>query len=220
MNGSPLVTVCEQEDLPPLTFLKHFLRYHGYTKNNIKSCLSLNTSITVFQAPEHYAEFVKAKEADRITLGQDAVLRASNEFEDMVEQLLASLGVEFLTEKGLHQIYKREKVVDKILQEGDAKPKIVRRPGKTETKNEGLTPDFLIRSSFVVDGVSINWIDCKNFFGGSWRLIDKKVVSGAKKYNRVFGSGAVVFRHGCSEEALNSISAHAMVIDYINLRES
>ncbi len=58
------------------------------------------------------------------------------------------------------------------------------------------TPDFLITSDYYVDGVKINWIDAKAYYGAYVPLFFNKKKKQAKKYNDEYGSGAFMFKYG------------------------
>lgn len=55
-----------------------------------------------------------------------------------------------------------------------------------------LTPDFLLKNPIVIDGQKIFWIDAKNQFGTPSFYLSK-LRKQADKYNKAFGTGAMIF---------------------------
>lgn len=105
------------------------------------------------------------------TTNQDEQLRKSLEYEKHVKNILDKNGVSYLTQDELQE------------------------------KGYKLTPDFLIKGDFKIDGKQIKWIDAKNFFGAYSFFNRKRLKKQAKKYNNYFGKyGAFAFSMGFSEK--------------------
>lgn len=163
------------------------------------------TKISLLTHAEHQTEKKKLKEQKKQrpkftngksgTNNQPAIVDekqlSGRDQQGSVSKRLRTVGQNATQEKGCGQ---------------DMVTELITLPGEFETKYQGRTPDilFLDGNQFVietfVDGHSqlfpVNWIDCKNFVGGVSDFLDKKVFSQAEAYNRLFGSGLVVFSLG------------------------
>eukprot|EP00483_Globobulimina_turgida_P010737 UN10758 len=98
---------------------------------------------------------------------------------------------ENLMSKKLAQLMSDNEVNVTMLTE---KQQLAKRNKDNSRKNESkLTPDILFCEPIRINNQEINWIDMKNFFlqrGFLWEKTNKK----AKRYNQVFGTGAVICR--------------------------
>ena len=47
-----------------------------------------------------------------------------------------------------------------------------------------LTPDILVQGNLLINGREVKWIDAKNFFGGTSRLMTKKAAQQMSKVGR------------------------------------
>ena len=56
-----------------------------------------------------------------------------------------------------------------------------------------------IRDSVYINGEPIAWIDAKHFYGADVDFQRKKMRKQMNRYIDEWGSGAIVFRHGFSE---------------------
>lgn len=120
-------------------------------------------------------------------INQDEILSKSNEFEDKIGYLLDKLGIKYKTQSELAS--------EQIAQSNIATN----------------TPDFLILDELYINGIKINWIDAKNFYGCRTKFMIKKIKLQTKKYINTWGSGAIIFNLGFNSELeIKSI----MMIDY------
>lgn len=107
-------------------------------------------------------------------INQDEIIKKAEEFEDKVALYLDKLNVKYKTQKELYE---------------------------EQLKEEGIvtiTPDFLILNKFYINGVQINWIDAKNFYGANSNFVYTKIKKQTKKYIKEWGKGALVFNLGYS----------------------
>ena len=83
-----------------------------------------------------------------------------------------------------------------------------------------------LRENSSVEPVRINWIDCKDLVGGINQIIDTKLLKQAEEYYRIFGSGAILFKHGYTNkfltQARQKLSCNQLVLlsssDFLRMR--
>ena len=105
-------------------------------------------------------------------INQDKILTKSNEFEEKIEHILKKISVRYKTQSDL--------VSEQIAQSNTAIN----------------TPDFLILDDLYINGIKINWIDAKNFYGSKSKFMVKKIKSQTNKYINTWGSGSIIFNLG------------------------
>ena len=105
-------------------------------------------------------------------INQDDILTKSNEFEEKIKFILDKLNVKYKTQNDLY----REQI-------------------KSNNKPTN-TPDFLIQDNLYLNGIKINWIDAKNFYGSKSKFMIKKIKSQTEKYIRTWGTGSIIFNLG------------------------
>jgi hypothetical protein len=70
---------------------------------------------------------------------------------------------------------------------------------KKELGRPVRTPDILFLDHVEINGKPIAWIDAKHFYGADVDFQRKKMAKQMNRYIEEWGSGAVVYRHGFSE---------------------
>ncbi len=107
-----------------------------------------------------------------------------------------------------------EKDIAKVLDKNNINYKTQEELAKEQIELYGKpinTPDFLITSNLYINGVKINWIDAKNFYGANIPFIKDKIKKQTEKYLKTWGSGCIVFSLGFNEKLhFNNIQ----IIDY------
>lgn len=120
-------------------------------------------------------------------VNQNEILKKADEFEEKIGLVLKKLNIRFKTQKQLAQ-----EQID-------------------ESDKATNTPDFLILDELYINGVKINWIDGKNFYGSNSKFIKSKILKQTKKYIDKWGFGSIIFSLGfCSDLNFDSI----LLIDY------
>lgn len=120
-------------------------------------------------------------------INQDEILTKSNEFENKIKFILDKLSIRYKTQLELSD--------EQIKLEGIA----------------SNTPDFLIMDELFINGIKINWIDAKNFYGSNTKFMIKKTKSQTKKYINKWGSGSIIFNLGFNSDlSIDNI----LMIDY------
>ena len=126
-------------------------------------------------------------------INQNEILKKSSDFEQLIQKILDSLGIRYKTQDDLakEQIKKSNKATN--------------------------TPDFLILDNLFINGIKINWIDAKNFYGLDNQYVKKRIKKQTKKYIDAWGSGAIIFNLGFgSKLKLNNI----LFIDYYSFEKN
>ena len=98
-----------------------------------------------------------------------------------------------------------EKDIEKLLIKNNIKYKTQDTLSDEQIKKYGksiCTPDFLILSQLVINGIDIKWIDAKNFYGSNNKFVINSIKKQTEKYIKSYGSGAVIFKLGCNEKLL------------------
>jgi len=95
--------------------------------------------------------------------------------------------------------------VQKILDLNDIRYKTQEQLAEEQIKKSNIatnTPDFLILDDLYINGIKINWIDAKNFYGLNTPYIKKRIKHQIKKYLNAWGSGAIIFNLGFSSKLI------------------
>ena len=69
---------------------------------------------------------------------------------------------------------------------------------------------------FYINNKKINWIDAKNYYGANTTLIKKTIKKQMDKYNKEFGSGAIIFNLGYSSALNNFIDNNKIILISFN----
>ncbi len=109
-------------------------------------------------------------------LDQTNIQIDAENFERNIEKILIKHNIQYKTQKQLtsEQINKYGKAIN--------------------------TPDFVIISDLFVNGIKINWIDAKNFFGSNNKFIISKIDKQIQKYITTYGSGSIIFNLGFNQD--------------------
>ena len=95
--------------------------------------------------------------------------------------------------------------IQKILDSNNIKYKTQEQLAEEQIKKSNIatnTPDFLILDNLFINGIKINWIDAKNFYGLNTPYIKKRIKHQTKKYLDAWGSGAIIFNLGFSSKLI------------------
>ena len=107
-------------------------------------------------------------------INQDEVLKKSTNFELKIQKILDLNNIRYKTQ-------------EQLVEEQIKKSNIATN-----------TPDFLILDDLFINGIKINWIDAKNFYGLNTPYIKKRIKHQTKKYLDTWGSGSIIFNLGFS----------------------
>ena len=127
-------------------------------------------------------------------INQDNILKESELFEKDIENILIKNKVIFKTQ---NELIEEQKI---------------------KFGNPICTPDFLIESKFIINNISINWIDAKNFYGSNTSFIKKSIEKQTEKYIKAFGEGAIIFKYGFNEE-IEKINDKILFIDFESFKK-
>ena len=171
-QGMSVVELSKKYDFPPMNIFRQILAEKGWSKSKIKEAV---------RAPSRFSErerkeFEAAEEADRVSNvdQSETHLRA-----DVFETILA----DWFEEQGVQLRRQPELVKEQSAEIG--RPK--------------LTPDILFLDHVEINGQPVAWIDAKHFYGADVGFQRKKMQKQMMRYIGEWGSGAIVFRHGFSE---------------------
>ena len=171
-QGMSVVELSKKYDFPPMNIFRQILSEKGWSKSKIKESV---------RAPSRFSErerkeFEAAEEADRVSNvdQSETHLRA-----DVFETILA----DWFEEQGVRLRRQPELVKEQTTQIGGPK----------------LTPDILFLDHVEINGQPVAWIDAKHFYGSDVGFQRKKMLKQMMRYINEWGSGAIVFRHGFSE---------------------
>ena len=171
-QGMSVVELSKKYDFPPMNIFRQILSEMGWSKSKIKESV---------RAPSRFSErerkeFEDAEEADRVSNvdQSETHLRA-----DVFENILA----DWFEEQGVRLRRQPELVKEQMAEIGGPK----------------LTPDILFLDHVEINGQPVAWIDAKHFYGADVGFQRKKMLKQMMRYINEWGSGAIVFRHGFSE---------------------
>ena len=172
MQGMSVVELSQKYDFPPMNIFRQILSEKGWSKSKIKEYV---------RAPSRFSErerkeFEAAEEADNVSNvdQSETHLRA-----DVFENILA----DWFEEQGVRLRRQPELVKEQSVEIG--RPKV--------------TPDILFLDHVEINGQPVAWIDAKHFYGADVGFQRKKMLKQMMRYIDEWGSGAIVFRHGFSE---------------------
>lgn len=172
-NGKSIMDLSKTYNNSPMTVFRILLRSKGLSKKDIKKVLKKQDKYLTGRDME---QLKIALENDwYASVDQGDQLQKSLEYEAKIKAFLDKHNVKYQTQDDLQNIE------------------------NCKTQNL-LTPDFLIKGDLKINDKKINWIDAKNFYGANTRLNKYKFKKQAGKYNKAFGSGALIFSLGFSDK--------------------
>lgn len=171
-EGVSVVDLSKRFDFPPMNIFRIILTEKRWSKSRIKECLRDPTKMK----KREQEEFEKAEAADRVSnVDQSETHTRADLFEEVLADWFESRGVKIRRQN--------EMVSEQRLEHG--------RPINT--------PDILFLDHVEINGQPVAWIDAKHFYGADVSFQRKKMSKQMSRYIDEWGSGAVVYRHGFSE---------------------
>ena len=186
-EGVSVVDLSRRFDFPPMNIFRIILAEKRWSKSRIKECLREPTKMK----KREQEEFEKAEAADRVSNVDQSETHSRA---DLFEEVLA----EWFESRGVNLRRQNEMVSEQRIEHG--------RPINT--------PDILFLDHVEINGQPVAWIDAKHFYGADVSFQRKKMVKQMSRYIEEWGSGAVVYRHGFSE---NLFIPGCLMLDAENL---
>jgi len=167
-EGTSVVDLATDYDLPPGTVMRMILRSRGWKKDKIR--IKLNKEVNTLNERDG-EEWKLVRQNDMITAGDDKARRIMGDnFETRVATYFDSQCVGYRTQ-------------DELMEEQVAK---FGRPIRT--------PDLLLDDSIIVNGKKISWIDAKGFYGANIWSNRKSFQKQTNRYFSEWGRGALLFK--------------------------
>ena len=186
-EGVSVVDLSKRFDFPPMNIFRIILAEKRWSKSRIKECLRDPRKMK----KREQEEFEKAEAADRVSnVDQSETHSRADLFEEVLADWFESRGVKIRRQN--------EMVSEQRLEHG--------RPINT--------PDILFLDHVEINGQPVAWIDAKHFYGADVSFQRKKMTKQMSRYIDEWGSGAVVYRHGFSE---NLFIPGCLMLDAENL---
>ena len=186
-EGVSVVDLSKRFDFPPMNIFRVILAEKRWSKSRIKECLRDPSKMK----KREQEEFEKAESADRVSnVDQSETHTRADLFEEILADWFESRGVRIRRQN--------EMVSEQRLEHG--------RPINT--------PDILFLDHVEINGQPVAWIDAKHFYGADVSFQRKKMSKQMSRYIEEWGSGAVVYRHGFSE---NLFIPGCLMLDAENL---
>ena len=186
-EGVSVVDLSKRFDFPPMNIFRVILTEKRWSKSRIKECLRDPRKMK----KREREEFEKAEAADRVSnVDQSETHSRADLFEEVLADWFESRGVKIRRQN--------EMVSEQRLKHG--------RPINT--------PDILFLDHVEINGQPVAWIDAKHFYGADVQFQRKKMAKQMSRYIEEWGSGAVVYRHGFSE---NLFIPGCLMLDAENL---
>ncbi len=171
-EGVNVVDLSKRFDFPPMNIFRVILAEKKWSKSRIKESLRTPSKLS----KREKEEFERAEAADRVSnVDQSETHLRADLFEDIL--------CDWFESKGVRIRRQTEMVSEQKLEHG--------RPVRT--------PDILLLDLVEINGKPIAWIDAKHFYGADVDFQRKKMVKQMNRYIEEWGSGAIVYRHGFSE---------------------
>ena len=171
-EGVSVVDLSKRFDFPPMNIFRIILGEKRWSKSRIKECLRDPTKMKQRERDE----FEKAEAADRVSNVDQSETHTRA---DLFEEVLA----DWFESRGVNLRRQNEMVSEQRIEHG--------RPINT--------PDILFLDHVEINGQPVAWIDAKHFYGADVSFQRKKMTKQMSRYFDEWGSGAVVYRHGVSE---------------------
>ena len=186
-EGVSVVDLSKRFDFPPMNIFRIILAEKRWSKSRIKECLREPSKMK----KREQEEFEKAEAADRVSNVDQSETHSRA---DLFEEVLA----DWFESRGVNLRRQNEMVSEQRLEHG--------RPINT--------PDILFLDHVEINGQPVAWIDAKHFYGADVSFQRKKMTKQMSRYIEEWGSGAVVYRHGFSE---NLFIPGCLMLDVENL---
>ncbi len=171
-SGTSVVALSKQYDFPPMNIFRVVLEAMGWSKKRIKESLRNPSSMK----QREQDEFEAAEAADRVSsVDQSETQVRADLFEDILANWFEAQGI-----------------------------RLRRQPEMVKEQSELLgrpvrTPDLLFLDHVYINDQPVAWIDAKHFYGADVEFQRKKMKKQMNRYIEEWGSGAIMFRHGFSE---------------------
>ena len=171
--GDSVVKISKKLNFSPMMIFRSLLRNKGLSKKQITKVM---TEPDIYLNDNDLNEFNDALKHDIISDPDNTMaVKFADDYEKKIEELLVKHGISFKTQKDL---------ID------------------DQTRLFGRTiasPDFYIPQGVNINGNLLYWIDAKCYYGGNAGYIKRSLKDQSERYNKHFGVGGFVFKHGFSE---------------------
>ena len=171
-EGVSVVDLSTRFDFPPMNIFRIILTEMRWSKSKIKESLRQPSRLS----ERERTEFEAAEAADRVSNVDQG---ESQERADLFEDILA----DWFEEQGVRLRRQPEMVKEQ----------------KQDLGRPVRTPDILFLDHVEINGKPVAWIDAKHFYGADVEFQRKKMAKQMARYIEEWGSGAVVYRHGFSQ---------------------
>ena len=171
-EGASIVDLSKKYDFPPVNIFRVVLESMGWSKKRIKESLRHPSSMK----QREREEFEAAEAVDRVSSVDQSETQVKA---DLFEDILA----DWFEQQGIRLRRQPEMVKEQS--------ELLGRPVRT--------PDLLFLDHVYINDQPVAWIDAKHFYGSDVDFQRKKMKKQMNRYIEEWGSGAIMFRHGFSE---------------------
>ena len=171
-EGASIVDLSKKYDFPPVNVFRVVLESMGWSKKRIKESLRHPSSMK----QREREEFEAAEAIDRVSSVDQSETQVKA---DLFEDILA----DWFEQQGIRLRRQPEMVKEQS--------ELLGRPVRT--------PDLLFLDHVYINDQPVAWIDAKHFYGSDVDFQRKKMKKQMNRYIEEWGSGAIMFRHGFSE---------------------
>lgn len=171
-EGASIVDLSKKYDFPPVNVFRVVLESMGWSKKRIKESLRQPSSMK----QREREEFEAAEAIDRVSSVDQSETQVKA---DLFEDILA----DWFEQQGIRLRRQPEMVKEQS--------ELLGRPVRT--------PDLLFLDHVYINDQPVAWIDAKHFYGSDVDFQRKKMKKQMNRYIEEWGSGAIMFRHGFSE---------------------
>ena len=171
-EGASIVDLSKKYDFPPVNVFRVVLESMGWSKKRIKESLRHPSSMK----QREREEFEAAEAIDRVSSVDQSETQVKA---DLFEDILA----DWFEQQGIRLRRQPEMVKEQS--------ELLGRPVRT--------PDLLFLDHVYINDQPVAWIDAKHFYGSDVDFQRKKMKKQMNRYIEEWGSGAIMFRHGFSQ---------------------
>lgn len=171
-EGASIVDLSKKYDFPPVNVFRVVLESMGWSKKRIKESLRHPSSMK----QREREEFEAAEAVDRVSSVDQSETQVKA---DLFEDILA----DWFEQQGIRLRRQPEMVKEQS--------ELLGRPVRT--------PDLLFLDHVYINDQPVAWIDAKHFYGSDVDFQRKKMKKQMNRYIEEWGSGAIMFRHGFSQ---------------------
>lgn len=172
-SGTSIIDVATEWKFPPLNLLRSILIYNGRRESEMHKVFNRTINASKLLSDRDLSQYIIATAVDaESSFDSDLIASIAKYNENQITSYFIMNNIPIITEAEL--------VDQQIEKYGRAL----------------FTPDILFKTPITINGVSIHWIDYKDYMGCPDSILYDSNVKQSAKYNAIFGNGALMYHYG------------------------